>query len=84
MRVRKAVSRGCEHYAIIQDINVNGKRTTKIYENLGNFNKIKARAGDEEPMVWLKKYVDNINKKHKEEALPVTITKYTGVWHFVI
>ena len=43
MRIRKAVSRGCEHYAIIQDINVNGKRTTKIFENLGNWKDVEKR-----------------------------------------
>ena len=75
MRVRKAVSRGCEHYAIIQDINISGKRTTKIYENLGNWKNIIERAGNEDPNIWLKNYVDNINLLYKKEKQKIIIEK---------
>ena len=61
MRVKITKSKNMEHYAIIQDINKNGKRTTKVYENIGNFEKLKLRAGDEDPLVWLKNYVAELN-----------------------
>lgn len=64
-----------EHYAIIQDITRNGKRTTRVYENIGNFEKLKLRAGDEDPLVWLKNYVAELNKQHKKDSLPVIIQK---------
>ena len=51
MRINKTKSKNMEHYSIIQDINKNGKRTTKVYENIGNFEKLKQRAGDEEPLI---------------------------------
>ena len=75
MRINKTKSKNKEHYSIIQDIKINGKRTTKVYENIGNFDSLKLRAGDEEPLEWLKNYVDKLNKKHKEESLPVIIRK---------
>lgn len=75
MRLNKTKSKNKEHYSIIQDVKVNGKRTTKVYENIGNFDKLKLRARDEEPLEWLKNYVAELNKKHKEESLPVIIRK---------
>lgn len=75
MRINKTKSKNMEHYSIIQDINKNGKRTTKVYENIGNFEKLKQRAGDEDPLVWLKNYVQELNKKEKENRMPVIIKK---------
>ena len=57
MRINKTKSKNMEHYSIIQDITKNGKRTTKVYENIGNYDKLKLRAGDEDPIVWLNNYV---------------------------
>ena len=75
MRINKTKSKNMEHYSIIQDIKKNGKRTTKVYENIGNFEKLKQRAGDEDPLVWLKNYVQELNKKEKENKMPVIIKK---------
>ena len=75
MRINKTKSKNMEHYSIIQDINKNGKRTTKVYENIGNFEKLKQRAGDKDPLVWLKNYVQELNKKEKENKMPVIIKK---------
>lgn len=75
MRINKTKSKNKEHYSIIQDVTINGKKTTKVYENIGNFEKLKLRAGDEEPLEWLKNYVNELNKKNKEEKMPVIIRK---------
>lgn len=75
MRCKITKSKNSEHYSIIQDININGKRTTKIYENIGNFERLKLRAKDEDPILWLNNYVAYLNKKSKEDKLPVLIQK---------
>ena len=75
MRVKITKTKNTTQYTIIKDIYRNNKRTTCVYENLGTIEKIKERAGDEEPLEWLKNYVAELNKKHKEEALPVIIRK---------
>ena len=69
-------SKNKEHYSIIQDITKNGKRTTIVYENIGNYDKLKERAGNEDPLTWLENYIKKINKKQKENNLPVIIEKY--------
>lgn len=75
MRLRKVRTKNTLQYAIIKDINKNGKRTTCIYENLGTLDKIKLRCGSEDPIEWLKKYVNDLNIKNANEALPVIIQK---------
>ena len=69
MRIRTIKTPNTVQYAIIQDITRDGKRTTKVYENIGNLEKLKQRAGNEEPLVWLENYVRDLNIKEK--------TKYT-------
>lgn len=76
MRIKKTQSKNKEHYSIIKDIVKNGKRTTAIYENLGSIEDIKMKSGNEEPLVWLKNYVSELNTKAKEKTLPVLIKKY--------
>ena len=75
MRKNITKSKNTEHYSIIQDINKNGKRTTYVYENIGNYNKLKLRAGNEDPITWLDNYVKELNKKVKEDSLPIIIQK---------
>ncbi len=62
MRINKTKSKNNEHYSIIQDITKNGKRTTWVYENIGNYEKLKLRAGDKDPFIWLNEYVEKLNK----------------------
>ena len=76
MRINKTHSKNKEHFSIIQDITKDGKRTTRVYENIGNYERLKERAGNEEPMIWLKNYVNELNIKQKENNLPVIIEKY--------
>lgn len=75
MRINITKSKNQEHFSIIKDINKNGKRTTCVYENIGNLDKLKQRAGNEDPFVWLEKYLRELNKKDKEDRLPVIIQK---------
>lgn len=75
MRINKTKSKNNVHYSIIQDVNKNGKRTTRIYENIGNLENLKLRAGNQDPIEWLENYVKALNIKHKEENLPIIIRK---------
>ena len=76
MHIKKTKSKNYEHYSIIYDVNINGKRTSKVYENIGNYDKLKLRAGAEDPISWLNNYVDSLNKKMKEDNLPSILKKY--------
>lgn len=75
MRYKTTKTKNTIQYTIIQDVTRNGKRTTCVYENIGNYEKLKLRAGNEDPITWLKNYVNDLNQKSKEEALPIIIKK---------
>ena len=79
MRIKITKSKNSEHYSIIQDIVKDGKRTTYIYENIGNYNDLKVRANNEEPIEWLKNYVAKLNNELKEKSLPIIIKKYENL-----
>lgn len=76
MRIKKVKTKNTTQYSIIMDVTINGKRTTKIYENLGTIEKIKLRSGNLDPLLWLDDYVASLNAKHKLNTLPIVITKY--------
>ena len=67
MRLKKSKSKNSVSYSIIEDYTLNGKRTTRIVETLGNLEQIKIKAKDKEPMLWLKEYVQILNKEAKED-----------------
>ena len=75
MKINKTKSKNNVHYSIIQDINVNGKRTTKVYENIGNFEALKLKANEENPIEWLNNYVMQLNKAHKQKSIPIIMKK---------
>lgn len=76
MRKKIVKTKNTVQYSIIQDIKKDGKRTTRIYENIGNYDKLKLKAGSEDPITWLDSYICELNKKEKENKLPIIITKY--------
>ena len=69
MRVKITRSKNCEHYSIIYDIKINGKRTSKVFENIGNYDKLKLRAGDQDPLVWLNDSLPVIIKKNPSRLI---------------
>ena len=75
MRINKTKSKNAEHYSIIYDVTIDGKRTTKVYENIGNYEDLKIRAKNEDPFIWLNNYLDDLNKKVKNESLPIILKK---------
>ena len=75
MHIKKTKSKNFEHYSIIYDTKINGRRTSKVYENIGNYEKLKLRAGNEDPLSWLNNYVKELNNKLSEDTLPIIIQK---------
>ena len=58
------------YYSIIKDYtNLNGKRTTKIFEKLGNQKQVEERFGKQNTIDEIKKYIRNLNNEDKEEEI---------------
>ena len=75
MRYKITKTKNTIQYTIIKDITKNGKRTTCVYENIGNLDKLKQRAGNNDPIEWLNQYIKELNEKEKQEKLPIIIQK---------
>ena len=70
MRLKITKSKNKVHYSIIKDFtNLSGKRTTKVFENLGNQQQIEERFGKEDTLNKIKEYVNFINNEDKEEII---------------
>ena len=63
------------YYAIIDIKTKDGKRSTKVYKRLGNEQEIAKISNGMPPIEWARKQVAELNKKYKEEKLPVLIKK---------
>ncbi len=63
------------YYAIIDIKTKEGKRSTKVYKRLGNEQEIAKISDGLPPIEWAQKQVAELNKKYKEETLPVIIKK---------
>lgn len=76
MRLSKTSNKNNTTYFIIKDYtNLNGKRSTCVYEALGNDEKLKERFGSENTMDKVKEYINSLNQLIKEnKELPVNLT----------
>ena len=58
------------YYSIIKDYtNLDGKRTTKIFEKLGNQDQVEERFGKIDTINKIKEYINKLNNEDKEEML---------------
>ena len=70
MRLNIRKKNNYSYYSIIKDYtDVNGKRTTKIFEKLGNQEQVEERFGKENTLNEIKKYIDSLNSESKEEII---------------
>ena len=75
MRLKKTVTKSNTTYCIIMDYkNLSGKRSTSVFEALGNDNDLVKRFGKENTMNKVQEYINSLNKMIKEnKELPVKL-----------
>ena len=79
MRLSIVKSPNAKQFYIIESFTTKtGKRTSRIVEKLGNENEIIKKANGENPVVWAKKYIDNLNKAEKENNRKILFEKSTS------
>ena len=75
MFIKKTKSKNAVHYSIVYNVTIDGKRTSRVYENIGNYNNLKLRANGIDPEIWLNNYVKELNDKIKKDSLPIILKK---------
>ena len=70
MRLKTSKSKNATLYYVIKDFtNIKGKRTTKIFEKLGNQEQVEKRFGKINTINKIKEYINELNKEDKDELL---------------
>lgn len=70
MRLSYSKSKNSTLFYIIKDYtNLNGKRSTKIFEKLGNQQQIEERFGKEDTLYKINEYINVLNNEDKEEII---------------
>ena len=72
MRLHIVESKNSKSLYVIKSVYFNKKRTSKVVEKLGTYDELKKKL-DEEPIVWAKKYVEQLNKEIKKEQKDILI-----------
>ena len=71
MRLKITKTKSNTTYCIIGDYkNLNGKRSSYVYEALGNDEKLKERFGNEHTMEKVQEYIDSLNQMIKDGKEP--------------
>ena len=76
MRLSITNNKNSSSFYVIKSVTVDGKRTSKVIERLGNYEEVKIKANGEDPIVWAKKYIDTLNKQEKENNNILNIPFY--------
>ena len=74
MRLQIVDSKNASSFYVVKSIYENKKRTSKVVEKLGTFDELIKKHKD--PVSWAKSYVEELNKKEKEEKREVLV-KYS-------
>lgn len=70
MRLNIRTKNNYSYYSIIKDyINLSGKRTTKIFEKLGNQSQVEERFGKIDTIDKIKEYIETLNSENKDELI---------------
>lgn len=76
MRLKISKSKNAQSLYVIKSIYKNGFHTTKIVEKLGTYDDLLKKLDGEDPIEWAKKYIEELNKKEKEEKREILV-KYS-------
>lgn len=76
LRLMISKSKNAQSLYVIKSFYINGVRTSKIIEKLGTYDELLVKLNGQDPIEWAKKYIEDLNKKEKEEKREVLI-KYS-------
>ena len=76
MRLKISKSKNSLSLYAIESTYINGVHSSKIVEKLGTLAELKEKLGDQDPIEWAKKYVEELTIKEKEGKRDVLV-KYS-------
>ena len=76
MRLQIVNSKNAASLYVVKSVYENGKRSSKVVEKLGTYAELLKALDSKDPINWAKKYIEDLNKKEKEEKREVLV-KYS-------
>ena len=76
MRLCLSKSKNATSLYVTKSIYERGKRSTIVVEKLGTMAELERKLNGQDPIEWAKRYIEDLNRKEKEEKLEV-IVKYS-------
>ena len=76
VRLQVVNSKNASSFYVVKSIYENKKRTSKVVEKLGTETELRKKLNGQDPYEWAKAYVEELNKKEKEEKREVLV-KYS-------
>ena len=73
MRLMISKSPNAQSLYVIKSVFQDGKRTSKIVEKLGTYDELQIKLNGEDPIVWAKNYINELNKMDKEDKHKVMV-----------
>jgi len=73
MRLSISRSKNATSLYVIQSVYENGRRSTKVVEKLGTFTELQQKLNGRDPIEWAKSYIEDLNKKEKEQSREVIV-----------
>lgn len=76
MRLKISKSPNAASLYVIKSTYENGKHSSKIVEKLGTIAELEKKLNGENPIEWAKKYIEELNRKEKEDKRKIMV-KYS-------
>ena len=73
MRLQISKSKNAASLYVIKTVYSNGKEHTQIVEKLGTVSELSKKLDGQDPIEWAKKYVEELNRKEKEENREIIV-----------
>lgn len=76
MRLQISKSKNSASLYVIKTVYIDRKEHTKIVEKLGTYDELLKKLNGQDPIEWAKKYIEELNRKEKEDKREVLV-KYS-------
>lgn len=74
MKLTITKSKNAVCFYVQRTVRIDGRTTTRTVEKLGNLEMVRTRAGGQDPYVWAKAYVEELNKKQYEDQKSILVS----------
>lgn len=71
MRLSVSKSKNATSFYVIKSIYIDGKRSSKVVEKLGTEAELREKYPNQDPYVWARAYIDELNQKEKAGQIEV-------------